>query len=86
VVAESDELTVHAPIPPGGISVARRTVRARTPVGMAGRPARVFGVVQRRRTRWRCQRRIVAGVIRNPWRRRAGSNRVRAAITARRSS
>jgi hypothetical protein len=45
--------------------------------------ANVLGVVQRRRRRLRCQIRIVAGVIRNPRRRRAGSSRPRAAITAR---
>ncbi len=83
LVAESGEFAVDAPIPPGGILVARRTVRARTPAGMVGRPARMGGVVQRRRTRCRCQRRIVAGVTTNPWRRRAGSSPARVAITAR---
>jgi hypothetical protein len=47
------------------------------------RPGRVCGVVQRRRTTCRCQRRIAAGVIRDAWRRRGGSNRATAALTAR---
>jgi hypothetical protein len=66
-----------------GFSVARRTIRARTPAGIAGLPGEMPGVVQRRRTSCRCQRRIVAGVTRNPRRRRAGSRRARAAMTAR---
>jgi len=49
-VAESGELAVDAPVPQWGSSVARRTIIARTPAGMAGRPGRVCGVVQRRRT------------------------------------
>jgi hypothetical protein len=66
LVAESGEFAVDAPIPQVGFSVVKRTIRVRTPAGMARRPGRVYGVVQRRRTRWRCQRRIVAGVTRNP--------------------
>ena len=50
---------------------------------MAGRPGRTGGVVQRRVTSWRCQRRIVEGVTSSPSRRRAGSSRARAAMTAR---
>jgi hypothetical protein len=50
---------------------------------MAGRPERMCGAVERRRTRCRCQRRIVAGVTSSPRRRGAGSSRARAAITAR---
>jgi hypothetical protein len=48
--------------------------------GDRGRPTRPDRVV-RRRTSWRCQCRIVAGVTRNPWRWRAGSTRRRAVIT-----
>ena len=69
--------------PQVGFSVARRTIRARRPAGIAGRPGRVGFVVQRRATSWRCQRRIVAGVTSSPRRRRTGSSRVRAAISAR---
>ena len=50
---------------------------------MAGRPGRAGWVVQRRVTSCRCQRRIVDGVTKSPNRRRTGSSRVRAAITAR---
>ena len=64
-------------------SFARRTITARTPAGMAGRPARTDRVVQRQRTSCRCQRRIVAGVTTNPRQRRVGSSRPRAAIMAR---
>jgi hypothetical protein len=66
-----------------GLSVARRTTRARRPAGMAGRPGRAGWVVQRWVISWRCQRRMVAGVRSSPRRRRAGSSRVRAASRAR---
>ena len=55
----------------------------RTPAGMAGRPGRADWVVQRRARSCRCQRRIVHGVTSSPSRRRTGSSRLRAAITAR---
>ena len=55
-----------------GFSVARRTIRARRPAAMAGRPGRTGCVVQRRVISWRCQRRTVAGVTSSPRRRRTG--------------
>ena len=48
-----------------------------------GSAGAVCGVVQRRRTSCRCQRRIVEGVTSSPQRRQAGRSRPRAAITAR---
>jgi hypothetical protein len=83
VVAESGEFAVDVRYPQVGFSVARRTIRARMPAGIAGLPGEMPGVVQRRRTSCRCQRRIVAGVTRNPRRRRAGSRRAGAVMTAR---
>jgi hypothetical protein len=82
-IAEAGELAVEAAVSPGGVLVARRRTRLRRPAGMAGRPGRTGWVVQRRAMSWRCQRRMVAGVTRNPRRRPAGSSRVRAAIRAR---
>jgi hypothetical protein len=64
LVAEAVEFAVDAPMAQVGVSVARRRIRARTPAGMAGRPGRVCGMVQRRRKRCRCQRRIVDAVNR----------------------
>jgi hypothetical protein len=52
-------------------------------VQIVGRPGRTGGVVQRRATSWRCQRRIVDGVASIPWRLRTGSGRARAVITPR---
>ena len=69
--------------PRRGFCVARRRTRARKPAGMAGRPGPAAGLVQRRAMSVRCQRRIVDGVTSRPRRRRAGSSRARAAITAR---
>ena len=48
-----------------------------------GRPGRACGMVQRLVTSWRCRRKIVAGVTSRPRRRRVGSSRARAAMTAR---
>jgi hypothetical protein len=63
--------------------VARRATRARRLVRVAGRPGWAGVVVQRRATSWRCQRRIVPGVMSRPRRRGVGSSRVSAAIRAR---
>ena len=65
-------------VPHVKFSVARRTIRARRPAGMAGRPGWVGWVVQRQATSWRCQRRMVAGVTRSPRRWGVGSSRVSA--------
>ena len=81
--SNNQRLTAHAAIPQVGFSVARRRISARTPAGMAGRPGRTGGVVQRRVTSCRCQRRMVEGVTISPSRRRAGSSRARAAMRAR---
>ena len=65
---------------PGG---ERGAADARTLAGMAGRPGRTGGVVQRRVRSCRCQRRMVEGVTISPRRRRAGGSRARAAVSAR---
>jgi hypothetical protein len=49
LVAESGELPWRRRYPQRGFSVARRTISARTPAGMAGRPGRMWAVIQRRR-------------------------------------
>jgi hypothetical protein len=60
-----------------------RWTRARRPAGVAGRPGWAGWVVGHRVTSSGCQRKIVDGVMSSPTRRRIGSSRVRAAITAR---
>jgi hypothetical protein len=57
--AESGEFAVDAAIPRVGFSVARRTVRARTTAGIAGRPGRVYG--------WSNGGRRVAGASAGSW-------------------
>jgi hypothetical protein len=83
LVAEAGEFAVDAAVPPGGVLGGQAEDQGAQSGGMVGRPGRAGFVVQRRAISWRCQRRMVAGVTSSPRRRRRGSSRVRAAISAR---
>src|SRR6266498_3741669 len=63
--AEADQFALDPPVPQAGFSRASRTTSSRTAAGVAGRPGRLCGYVQRRATSSRCQRSRVPGVTNN---------------------
>jgi hypothetical protein len=82
-VPKPRELTMDAPVPHVGFSVAIRRVRRRSSDETEGRPGGRCGLVQWCLTSWRCQRSRVCGVT-SRWRRRClGSRRVNADSVAR---
>jgi hypothetical protein len=83
LVAESDKLAVDAAVAQLGFSLAIRSTRARIAHGTAGRPGNRLGYVQRRPTRWACQRSRVLGDTSRSRRSPMGSSLLSAPRTAR---